>query len=100
MTELKQGRWVELNGVVRFYKDGKLHRDNELPAVEYPSGIKYWMKDGKGHRLTGPAEIYPEGEEGYYINGKQLTKEEHANHPEVKKYKLQQILNRALKDPT
>jgi hypothetical protein len=34
----------------------------------------------------------------YYINSKELTKEQHANHPEVKKHKLQQILNKIVKE--
>jgi len=29
-----------------YNKDGKLHRDNDLPAVIYKDGIKYWFKNG------------------------------------------------------
>ena len=35
-----------------------LHRDNDLPAVEYPNGDKEWWCLGIRHRLNGPAVIY------------------------------------------
>jgi hypothetical protein len=87
------------NGTKHWCQNGKHHRDNDLPAIIHSSGTKQWFKDGELHRLAGPAwitdkEIYKH----YYINDKYLTPEEHANHPEVKKYRLQQILNRVVKE--
>jgi antitoxin component YwqK of YwqJK toxin-antitoxin module len=117
-NNMKQGKIVDENGSIEYYKDDKKHRDDDLPAAEYVSGSKFWYQNGKlhrdadlpagiynngskfwyqnglSHRLNGPADIYASGQEIYYIHGKRLTKEEHANHPEVKQYKLQQILNR------
>ena len=34
-------------GSKKWYKDGKLHRDGDLPAVEYNDGTKEWWKDGE-----------------------------------------------------
>ena len=36
----------------------KLHRNNNLPAVEKFNN-KYWFLNGKCHREKGPARIYP-----------------------------------------
>jgi hypothetical protein len=85
-------------GTKWWYQNGKEHRDNDLPAVESSDGTKFWLKNDKRHRLAGPAEIYLSGEKCYYIDDKELTPEQHANHPEVKKYRLQQILNRMVKE--
>jgi hypothetical protein len=94
-TSMKQGKIVDEHGNTFYYKDDKLHSYNDLPAVEFATGTKEWYKNGKAHRLSGPATIFCDGREGFYfIDGKWLTKEQHANRPEVKKYKLQQILNR------
>jgi hypothetical protein len=77
-----------------WYKDGKIHRNNDLPAVIRPSGTSEWYQNGKLHRIEGGAIEWANWGSYYYVDGVQLTKEQHANHPEVKKYKLQQILNR------
>jgi hypothetical protein len=121
---MKQGKHIDEYGITYYYKDDKLHRDNDLPAEVWPNrgkvwfqnGLKhrdgdlpaeewvcetkFWFKNGKLHRLAGPAVTYSNKVECYYINDKELTKEEHANHPEVKKYKLQQVLDRILKETT
>jgi hypothetical protein len=85
---------VYANGDKAWFQNSKLHRDNDQPAVEQANGIKAWFQNSKLHRLTGPAWTNSNGIEEYWINGERLTKEEHANHPEVKKYRLQQALNR------
>ena len=33
---------IESNGVKKWYKNDKLHRDSG-PAIEYPDGAKYWV---------------------------------------------------------
>ena len=35
----------------------ELHRENDLPAVEYQNGSKSWYKNGVLHRENGPAMI-------------------------------------------
>ncbi|RTK95508.1 MAG: hypothetical protein EKK64_06715 [Neisseriaceae bacterium] len=41
------------------------------PTVVYKDGIKEWKDEQKGfHRTNGPAIMYPNGEEEYWVNGK------------------------------
>ena len=47
--------------------------------------VEYLIED-EIHRLDGPARIYADGKEFYYINGKQLSKGEFEKHPERLKY--------------
>lgn len=57
-------------------KDGKLHRDGDMPAVENESGnMKIYCKDGYFHRENGPAFI--EGtRQTYWLNGEEIKSEE------------------------
>jgi hypothetical protein len=73
--ELTEKQWVNFN-------DSKLHRENNLPAVEklyrennlsaveHSSGSKYWYLNGKLHRTDGPAIEYPDGSKEWWLNGK------------------------------
>lgn len=46
----------------RWYNEGKLHRDGDLPAVIWPSGRQQWYKNGEIHREGDkPAVIYAFG---------------------------------------
>jgi len=54
-----------------WFKNGKRHRDNDLPAVIYKNGIQGWYKNGRLHRDNDmPAEIYPNGDLLWYKKGK------------------------------
>ena len=58
------------NGSQRWYKDGEKHRDGDLPAEIYASGTQVWYKDGKRHRDGDlPAAIYADGTQYWYIEG-------------------------------
>ncbi len=46
------------------------------PAVVYSDGEQFWLKNGELHREDGPAIIYANGKESYYLDGKKYTKEE------------------------
>jgi hypothetical protein len=62
---------VDPDGNKRWYKDGVLHRDGDLPAVEWSSGGKMWCKDGVLHRNGDlPAIEYPNGTKKWYKDGK------------------------------
>ncbi len=53
-----------------WYKNGKLHRDGDLPAVEHVSGIKVWYLNGLLHRDGDlPAVVYPDGSVEYWREG-------------------------------
>jgi hypothetical protein len=69
----KTGSWCYTwaNGRQRWFKEGKRHR-LDGPAAIYLSGNQYWYKEGKYHRLDGPAIIYAEGEQEWYVEGKQV----------------------------
>ena len=66
---MKNGRY-ESNGTIEYYKDDKLHRDSDLPAVIDSDGYKIWFNNGLRHRLNAPAVEGPEGDKAYYVNGR------------------------------
>jgi len=61
------------NGEKRWYKNGKLHRDDG-PATECSNGSKYWYQNGEFHRDDGPAIEYTNGNKSWYKNGLKLEK--------------------------
>ena len=50
-------------------KEGKLHRVDG-PAIEHVNGSKYWYLNGKCHREDGPAVEYIDGSESWILNGR------------------------------
>lgn len=57
------------NEYEKYYKKGRFHRDNDLPAVIYPS-YKEWYRYGLLHRDNDkPAVEHSTGEKSYYIGG-------------------------------
>jgi len=52
-------------------KEGKIHRDNDLPAIILADGNQHWYKEGKCHRDNDqPAVIHPDGTQLWYKEGK------------------------------
>ena len=49
--------------------------ENYTGIVEYPSGIICYYLNGKLHREDGPAIIYSGGKLEYYINDNDITKQ-------------------------
>ncbi len=72
--QLSDGSTVETydNGMIMYLnKEGKIHRDNDLPAAIDPVyGIKYWYKNGEKHRENYPAVVYKNGNTIWYKNDK------------------------------
>ena len=55
---------------VSYLRNGKLHRDNDLPAVIYTDGKQRWYQNGLTHRDNDlPAVITEEGDQTWYKNG-------------------------------
>jgi len=52
------------------YKNGVIHRDDDLPAVLHKNGTLFWLKDGKTHRKGGPAVLFKDGETQWYQKNK------------------------------
>jgi len=62
---------IKNDGYQCWYKNGKLHRDNDLPAIITPNEKKYWYKNGVRHRDNDlPAVILANGDQFWYQNGK------------------------------
>ena len=55
-------------------ENGKLHREDG-PAVIFPDGIQQWYINGNLHRGDDPAIICPDGRQYWYINGHDVTDE-------------------------
>lgn len=54
---------------IEWYRNGKLHRING-PAREYANKCNEWYRNGKLHRLDGPAVEFPSGSKYWYQNNK------------------------------
>jgi hypothetical protein len=60
----------DANGYREWYKDGKLHRAGDKPAIECADGYREWYKDGKLHRDGDkPAVEYASGYRAWYKDG-------------------------------
>ena len=70
--------------------NGKIHRENDLPAVEDIDGYKEWRINGKRHRENGPAVEYY-NRKSYYLNDNLLFKDEYEE--ELIKIKLNRLKN-------
>ena len=85
---------VDEFGTKRYFKDGKLHRDVDEPAVILSDGSKFYYKNGELHRDGDePAVIYTDGTEEYWKNGVKYTKEQVEKMEEIRR----RILNRNAK---
>lgn len=50
---------IDEEGSTRWYRDGRRHRDGDLPAFEGIRGVECWYKDGRLHRDNNlPAVVY------------------------------------------
>ena len=94
MTETKlQPEYPDLdkykynNGDIYYYKKDTriLHNPYGPAIIDRDGGIYYFVEDNR-HRLDGPATIYSDGQEEYWINYEYLTKEEFEKHPKRLKY--------------
>lgn len=62
---------LNIGNIRYWYKEGKFHRLNG-PAVESLNGEKYWYKEGKLHRIDGPAAEYSDGRKCWYYKGEYI----------------------------
>ena len=60
---------IDSSGNKRWYLNGKFHRDDDLPAIEYVDGTKCWYQNGKRHRIQGAAIEYVSGSKLWCLNG-------------------------------
>jgi hypothetical protein len=50
--------------------------ESQVKRYNATDGTVRFIKDGKLHNTDGPALIYPDGKEEYYLNGFPYTKDE------------------------
>ena len=63
------------NGAKWYFQNGLLHRDNG-PAIEFLNGYEAWFQNGKRHRTDGPAINNVEMNYfEYWLNGIKLSKD-------------------------
>jgi hypothetical protein len=103
-----------LGNIFRKNAHGKLHSENDIPAIEWSFGTKVWykngikhreggkpyfmgkniiiyMENGKYHRIGGPAIIdHKHDSEQWYINGERHF--EHDHFKKARKYKLDMLI--------
>ncbi len=69
---------VNVNGTEEWFKEGLKHRDNDMPAVVHPNGTKEWWQNNKRHRIGGPATIVVHGFD-LYTNEPDISQEWRVN---------------------
>ena len=81
-TKKLSPNWVDLHdesglrfrkyndGTQRWYQNGKLHRDHDLPAIVWAGGTKEWWKNGERHRDNDlPAVVWADGTQEWWKKG-------------------------------
>lgn len=63
--------------MIKWYKEGKLHRVGG-PALQH-QGTFHWCYEGKLHNLEGPAVVDPAGPCQYWIDGVRMSTKEYKN---------------------
>ena len=66
---MRNGLIIHDNGDQCWYKDDKLHREDDLPAIIWADSSKFWAINGKCHRENGPADMHVDGKIYWYLNG-------------------------------
>jgi hypothetical protein len=64
------------DGAKVWKNNGKFHRENDLPTIEWPDGTKYWFIKDELHRENAPAILRANGTAEWYIHGIKQTFEE------------------------
>ena len=69
---LLTGNFFSIQKYQVWYKNGKRHREGDLPAIEYLGGRKEWYQNGQLHREGDlPAIENYDGTKEWWKNGKQ-----------------------------
>lgn len=69
---MKNGQYIDSRYPNRhcvWYQDDQIHRDDDLPAIEFDDGEKRWYQYGKLHRQKGPAIIVANGRSYWFLDG-------------------------------
>ena len=71
---MKNGRFVDEQGSIYYYRRGLLHREDG-PAIEYTDGSKYWYQNDELHREDGPAVELFDGTREWFLYGEFVREE-------------------------
>ena len=75
-------------GDKRWYLNGKLHRENDLPAIEYIYGFyKAWYMNDMHHRPGGAAREWANGNKEWWLNDKLIDCKTQKEFEHYMKYK-------------
>ena len=74
--KMKDGFIIDDYGTKFWYKNGKLHRVGG-PAIECTNGTKHWFVNGEYHRLDGPASVWYDGYKHWWLYGKKYPESEY-----------------------
>jgi len=74
------------NGDKSWWKNGNLHREGDLPAIEYSDGDKFYYVHGELHRENGPARKFANGVKYFYLNNIKFSEKDYWE--EIKKRKI------------
>ena len=62
---------IYVDGTKYWYQNDRIHRGNDLPAIVYANGSKHWFQYGRLHRDNNqPAVVNVSGIKYWYQNGK------------------------------
>lgn len=70
------GRHVMSGGTVVWLRNGKKHRDSGPAEVNERTKYEAWFRNGLLHRDQGPAVTHPNGAKEFWKNGKFVRKED------------------------
>jgi hypothetical protein len=84
--EWDQPARVFSDGTESYYQFGFRHRENGLPALILASGHVEYHEFGELHREDGPAVIYEDGNEAWYLNGVEVEVAEEEEDSEYEEY--------------
>jgi len=68
---------------ISYLRNGRFHRENNLPSVVFFNNDKLYHNNGLDHRTDGPSNYSKE----YHIHGKRVTKEQHEFYSDLLKLK-------------
>lgn len=80
LYNLPDGSYVWIwsdNSITWLDSNGKPHRDGDMPTYIETNGYMQYCNHGEFHRIGGPACIWPNGREEYWIDGKYYTKKDY-----------------------
>jgi hypothetical protein len=78
------------NGYIYYLNTKYQNHRTEGPARIWPDGTQEYWVNGKLHRIDGPAVIGPDGYQSYYVYDIKYTQEEYPK--AVLEYKLKQLV--------